>query len=244
MTKRTLTCSCGLEMQVPASAIGRNGLCPECGAEIAITEENTRIYTAPRNGAGGLLSYKKKHEVVQSNEAREESWRKFAAAVDLYNTRRYAESLTILNGLQATFPGNQHIEVARQQCLDALQLTMSDTREYDGRLVQSDYLNTDLVRSVVLDKLLNGASEDVQLQAAALAANMLGMFPGAAAPAPPPSMTQLPAPEDFPGLPEPEDAIEEPPAMLLTGPAPPAMNQKPKRRGGKPKAKKNRRAKR
>jgi len=182
MTKRALTCECGQEMMVPESALGRTGLCPQCGVSIPISEENTRVWEAPpalpsRRG-GGLLAFRDRHKTTVNNESRENSWRRFAQAVDLYNSRRFAEALTVLNSLEDDFPGNPHVHAAREQCLEALEEGLNEHREYDGRPVQGDFLNADLIQSVILEKMLRGSTEEVQLKAAELAARMMGMIPG------------------------------------------------------------------
>jgi len=158
-------------MVVPVSALHRAGLCPSCGAKILITEENTRPHNNRRGG--GLLS--RLRDIQTTSEPREEAWREFAAAVDLYNARRYAESLTVLNALGKKFPGNIHIEAARSQCMAALEKTVDGAGSYAGRRVDTDSLNAELVKSVVLDKLMNGSTEEVQLEAAKLASRLLGM---------------------------------------------------------------------
>lgn len=161
-------------MVVPGSAVGKTGLCPGCGAEIQISAENTRPYEERKRRGGGLLALRR--EVNTGNDNREESWRRFAAAVDLYNTRRYAEALTLLNALITQFPGNPHVETARNQCMEALQRTTLSGYTYDGAPVDDGVLNEALVKCIVLDKMLNGAAEEIQLRAADLAARMLGLY--------------------------------------------------------------------
>lgn len=203
----SLLCACGQSMSVPESAVGRVGLCPACGAEIAITRERLQVpmaqSDAPRRPGGGLLSHKRMQQVQQSSEHREEAWRKFATAVDLYNSRRYAEALTLLNTLQQTFPGNPHVEAAQAQCAEALREAATPRLEYAGSAVAEDVLTEALVKSVVLKKMLHGGTEEIQLQAAELGARLLGLLaPGETArgvrstgsPAP----VVVPAPEQAP----------------------------------------------
>jgi hypothetical protein len=186
----TLVCECGQPMSVPESAIGRTGLCPACGKEIPITRERLHAPSAPRRG-GGLLSRKQSALVTQNNEHREEAWRKFATAVDLYNSKRYAEALTLLSGLQQTFPGHPSIETAQAQCMEALQEAASPPRlEYDGEPIAETVLTEELVKSVVLRKMLHGNSEEIQLKAAELGARMLGLLGDA----PAPTSAEAPAP--------------------------------------------------
>lgn len=177
MSKLTLTCGCGQEMLVPESAMGKVGLCPQCGREVVITRVNTRAIEsappAPRRPGSGLLN--KRHAVRRVNELREESSRKFANAVDLYNNKRYAEALAILDGLMSDFPDNGHVQSAREECLRALHGLLALPRTYDERPVAEQTLNADLVRSVILEKLLHG-DDATQLQAADLAARLLGIL--------------------------------------------------------------------
>ena len=95
---------------------------------------------------------------------RDEAWRKFAVAVDLYNNKRYAEALTLLSTLQQTFPGNPSIEAAQAQCANALQEAASPTLQYEGETVADDALSEDLVESVILKKMLHGATEEARDQ--------------------------------------------------------------------------------
>ncbi|MCC6144136.1 MAG: hypothetical protein IT368_10045 [Candidatus Hydrogenedentes bacterium] len=172
MEKRTLICSCGQEMMVPASAIGRRGLCPSCGTEIEITEENTRSPHADRPRGSGLLG--RRQIATATQVPREEASRRFATAVDLYNAERYAEALIVLDGLLADFPSNSHIESARTQCIEALHGPLEvPALTYENQPVDDTRLSIDLVKSVVLDKLLNGRSEEVQLKAAEIALQLL-----------------------------------------------------------------------
>lgn len=177
MGKLTLTCTCGQEMLVPESAMGKVGLCPQCGHELLITHANTRALDSsppePRRPGSGLLN--KRHAVRRANELREESSRKFASAVDLYNNKRYAEALAILDGLMSDFPDNGHVQSAREECLRALHGLPALPRTYDERPVPEQSLNADLVRSVILEKLLHG-DDATQLQAADLAARVLGIL--------------------------------------------------------------------
>jgi len=219
MNKLSLHCDCGQEMIVPESALGKAGLCPGCGAQVPISEENTRPHQPPRRRehGGGLLSLRKQREAKQATSHREEAWRNFAAAVDLYNARKYAEALTLLNNLIQQFPGNPHIETARDQCLDALQRIAFSPHNYDGLPVDDAVLSPELVKSVVLEKMLHGGTEDVQLRAAELAARLLGVFEHA--PAPPEAMlAPEPAPEAAEALeylPEAPPAMPDPPGQAL-----------------------------
>lgn len=207
MTKLSLTCACGQEMVVPESAVGKIGLCPGCGVQINITPDATRPYQPRRREGGRLLSLRR--EAKQDNTNRQEAWRQFAAAVDLFNTRRYAEALAILDSLLTQFPGNPNVQIARDQCMEALHRTTTSAYSYDGESIDDGYLHEDLVKSVILDKMLNGTSDDIQLKAAELAARVLGLYeaeqpapilyPMALPPAPAPEMPVPPTPQPMNG---------------------------------------------
>ena len=160
-------------MMVPESAIGQTGLCPGCGAEIDITAENTRRYEPPRRG-GGLMV--KRRPAKQEPEQREQSWREFAAAVDLYSAHRYAESLAILGGLLERHPDNPHVQTAVEQCMESLQESTGEGRSYAGEAVDLDTLNPEVVKSVILEKMTGANDDAIQLQAANMAAHILGLY--------------------------------------------------------------------
>lgn len=209
MPRLTLTCDCGQEMFVPESAVGRAGHCPACGRAIVIDPDRVR----PRDGGGRLLSMRRatpRAPVAAPSEG-DAGWRQFAEAVDLYNGKRYAEALAILNALHEAHPGNPHVDAARAQCLRALQRSANALQQYGGARVADDRLTPELVKSVVLDKMLHARDEGVQLRAAELAARLLGLLPGGA---PAPS-----APVAAPGAEGPRDIVLDAPT-----PAPDAGN--------------------
>jgi len=138
---------------------------------VAIAEANTRPYRRRANRPPAPRRLTRAHT---NAVARDDAARRFASAVDLYNSRRYAEALTLLNRLQQDYPGNGHVEAAREQCAAALEGGVKGT--YHGRPLDESHLNPDLVKQVVLDKMLRGQSEAVQLQAADMAARMLGLY--------------------------------------------------------------------
>lgn len=177
MEKLTLTCECGQEMLVPASALGKVGLCPSCGAEVRISRSNTRASEAApaveRRPGSGLLG-RQRAVARRVSEPREEAWRKFATAVDLYGAHRYAEALALLDALLHDYPGNTHIQAARSECLQSLQGVPALPRLYDDHPVPEQTLNAELVKSVVLEKLLHG-DDATQLRAAEVAAHILGL---------------------------------------------------------------------
>ena len=174
MSKLALQCDCGQEMAVPDNALGKKGLCPACGTEIRITKENTTPWRKRRGG--GLLALARSGPPAVQMAKDDDAARLFAEAVDLYNQRRYAEALTVLNTLQGAHPGNPHVETAQRQCALALQRSTGGGTRYAGAAISQDELSPELVKSVVLDKMLNAGTDEAQLQAADLAAQLLGMY--------------------------------------------------------------------
>ena len=200
MRKLLLTCECGERLQVPRSAIGRTGLCPSCGRTIAITASNTSTAPVkkerPRDFASAANTWWQ-GGASPSKEARQQ----FAQAADLYFNRRYAEALMLFTALAKQFPGNPDIEAGRQECLNALHagqgLALEDRSGERGRMdsgrgdmsgrfrpraetVENAALDDETVKRVVLEKLLHGATDDVQLRAAELAWRILQDCRGAA----------------------------------------------------------------
>lgn len=174
-----LECGCGQTMTVPVSAMYRNGLCPDCGAEVRITPENTRTgdEVDDRRVAGsGLLRRQWQASAKSAANAgnREEAARRFASAVDLYNGKRYAESLIVLDGLLADFPGDPHILAAREECMDALHgpRALPYFAGSEEAPEEPETLSRALVEAVLLDKLLNG-DDAVQVAAARAAVAFL-----------------------------------------------------------------------
>ena len=188
MRKLSLICDCGQRMMVPESAIGQTGLCPNCGVEIDITAKNTRPYKAARR-SGGLMV--KARRVKEEPKQSKQSWREFAAAVDLYSAQRYAESLAILGGLLERHPDNPNVQVAIEQCMKSLQESTAEGRTYAREAVDLDSLNPEIVKSVILDKMTGASDDAIQLQAANMAAHILGLY-GKDAKAPEVQLDDLP----------------------------------------------------
>lgn len=166
-------------MQVPRSAIGRMGMCPTCGATIKIRSTNTETTGKPTNSllSGSRSSWWRGSGAQPTEDAK----RKFGEAVDLYYTGRYAESLAIFDALIQQFPGNPDIENGRLQCLNALRkgnrtYALDDKSGAVGSMYASGDLDEKTIRRIVTDKMLRGESEAVQLQAADIAARLLGLY--------------------------------------------------------------------
>jgi hypothetical protein len=167
-------------MQVPRSAIGKTGMCPTCGKTVAIGVDNTAPQANPQHG-----------RVFSANTLwwggqgppTEDAKRKFGEAVDLFTNHRFAEALAIFDALAKQYPGDQHIENGRIQCLNALKRPHL-ALEHGGENLESAKLDEDTVKKVVLDKLLRGSTESVRLQAAELACKILGIGPNGQPPEP------------------------------------------------------------
>jgi hypothetical protein len=183
MRKLIVSCDCGTKIRVPYSAIGRSGLCPECGRTVAITgaravPSNGNDAADSGDGSTRARGIRRLFGRGAKNEE-EDAKRRFAKAVDLYFSHRYAEALAIFADLSRRFPGNADIASGHEQCLQALQapprLALKDESAAEGAL------DADTVRRTVLDKLLHGSTEQVQLQAADIACRMLGLYAGSGA---------------------------------------------------------------
>jgi hypothetical protein len=184
MRKLILTCECGQRMQVPRSAIGKLGMCPQCNRTIRITGANTagpgaQALSTERNLGGKRTWWTGSR---QGHEPSEEDKRRFGEAVDLYYGGRYAEALAIFDELARLYPGSNDIEAGRRQCTAALSRGPKAPRGGERpALPDGAALDEETVRRVVLEKLLAADDEAVQLQAADIACRMLGLYPGAAA---------------------------------------------------------------
>ncbi len=182
MRKLLVTCECGQTMQVPRSAVGKMGMCPTCGATMRISTGNTRAM--PRKGRG---DYASGSASTARGPARgpalgqgavdppEEAKQRFGEAVDLYYQQRYGEALAIFDSLARQFPGNPNIEQGRRECMEAMRRPSLPPPEKRRILAEAE-LDEDVVRRVILDKLMNSHSDAVQLQAAELAARLLGIL--------------------------------------------------------------------
>jgi len=179
MRKLVLTCGvCGQRMLVPRSAIGRTGLCPACGARVHISTDNTTAAAPKRKGtfAGGASWWQ------GGGKANDDAKRRFGEAVDLYYSGRFAEALAIFNGLARDFPNNPDIQNGRVQCEKALRRPGAGRRlalEDKSERVKDAVLDRETVERIVLEKLVAGESDAIQLQAAEIAAKILGMYDGA-----------------------------------------------------------------
>lgn len=171
MRKLLVACECGQQMQVPRSAIGRMGMCPTCGLTIRISSSNTSPVRKRRRPA----VYPSQPFTSKGPGPPEGAKQRFGQAVDLYYGGKYGEALAIFDSLAKQFPGNPDIERGRAQCIEGTRRPALPAPQNRHLLTQSE-LNEETVRRVILDKLLNGRSEAIQLQAAELAAKVLGML--------------------------------------------------------------------
>jgi hypothetical protein len=126
--------------------------------------------------------------------------------VDHYYAGRYGQALAVFDGLMKEFPDDSEIERGREQCLAAIRGAKVSGLLPHGEADPSpnaSMLNEETVRRVVLEKLVGGSSDEVQLQAAELASKLLrlGAFGGhtrAAATESATSVPPSPGPDDMP----------------------------------------------
>jgi len=174
MRKLIVTCRCGQRMQVPRSAIGKTGVCPACGQRVRVTARNAVPQSARRKPGfiEGRSSWWRGQE-----EPSEEAKQRFGEAVDLYYAKRYAEALAIFDVLARQYPGNPVVERGRSQCLNAMERSSLPPLAQGHLLPESQKeLNPDTVKDVILDRMINGAQDEIRLKAAELACKILGLF--------------------------------------------------------------------
>jgi hypothetical protein len=125
--------------------------------------------------------------------------------VDHYYAGRYGQALAVFDGLMKEFPDDSEIERGREQCLAAIRGAKISGLLSHGEADPSpnaSMLNEETVRRIVLEKLVGGSSDEVQLQAAELASKLLrlGAFSGhfrAAATESATPATPSPGPDDM-----------------------------------------------
>lgn len=172
MRKLIVTCQCGQRMQVPQSAFGKVGMCPTCGHTLRINNQNTS-----RPGGAAVGGAGRPFERSRMMDTSEQDKRRYGEAVDLCKSGRFGEALAIFEALARQYPGHPGIENGRSHCLRNLHGT-AGLLESDGRIesVPQGGFDRKTVRQVILNKMLRGGSEEIQLQAAELAARILGMI--------------------------------------------------------------------
>lgn len=190
MRKLIVTCQCGQRMQVPQSAFGKVGMCPTCGHTLRINNQNTS-----RPGGAAVGGAGRPFERSRMMDTSEQDKRRYGEAVDLCKSGRFGEALALFEALARQYPGHPGIENGRSHCLRNLHGT-AGLLESDGRIesVPQGGFDRKTVRQVILNKMLRGGSEEIQLQAAELAARVLGMIgEGEIAPEPPQATAEGPA---------------------------------------------------
>ncbi len=173
MSKFILTCQCGQRMRVPRSAVGRTGQCPACGRHIPITNDTLVPKNTSRSG-GGMRNAAFRTQ-RQGPGAREDDKQRFGQAVDLFYNKRYAEALSIFDLLASDYPGNAEIESARSECLRHMKRRSLGDSSEQLALPSTAEINLATVKAIVLEKLAQGTRDEVQLQAATLALEILRM---------------------------------------------------------------------
>lgn len=105
----------------------------------------------------------------------------FARAVDLYFARRYAQALAVFLSLNQTLPNDPDIQKGRMLCVRALQAAPALAIEHKKRTPPalthnpSAELDAGTVKKFILEKMLHGETEAVQLRAAELASRIVGL---------------------------------------------------------------------
>lgn len=197
MRKLIVTCECGQRLRVPYSALGKTGICVTCGRTIQIMANNTRRDGGPlREEPSAVRESRWQRRTPLTEDAKQ----RFGKAVDLFNQHRYAEALAIFDSFLVEFPGNPEIEEARAQCLNALKRPRLSSPETMRGPTSEPRLDAETVKRVVIEKLLYDPSSVVQIEAAKLAVQILGLsgnHPGEAAKASEsPPMQDTGAPDD------------------------------------------------
>lgn len=175
MRKLFITCDCGQQMQVPRSAIGKMGQCPSCGEKIPINRETTSSAPQARPSIHSTTRKRWGRTAKPSVDAKQQ----FGRAVDLYCAGRYGEALAIFDTLHAEFPDSTEIERARRQCVEARNRGPLNLPGPGEGQVAGDELDEPTMRAmrrIVVEKLLHGDTDVVQLQAAELIARMAGVL--------------------------------------------------------------------
>jgi hypothetical protein len=175
MRKLFITCDCGQQMQVPRSAIGKMGQCPSCGEKIPINRDTTSRTPQARASVGGFSRNKWGSQGKPSVDAKQ----RFGRAVDLYCAGHYGEALALFDSLQEEFPDSMEIERARRQCIEARNRGPINLPEPDAGQVAGDALDDGTLRAlrrIAVEKMLHGATDAVQLQAAELVARLAGLY--------------------------------------------------------------------
>ena len=170
MRKILVTCECGQQMKTPRSSLGKMGTCLACGRTMRITAGNTD--PLPRSEKRDV-PFGQASPGAPVSDRTDDARRRFGQAVDLYRTKRYAEALAVFDELAREYPGNPEITHSREECIKAMRSTALLPAPSTRLLAQSD-LDEQTVRQIILDKLLNAPSDDIQLRAAELACKYLG----------------------------------------------------------------------
>ena len=174
MQSFAMSCECGQRLQVPSSATGRVGLCPACGRRMRIAANNGHEGDASGEpDAPTLKDFRSWSRPALGEDVKH----LFGKAVDLFRAGRYAEALAIFDTFARQFPDNAEIAEARNYCLSALDRSSAAvSHDRPPALPDGAQLDAETVKRIVLEKLLHGPTAAVQLEAAKLACQMLGLF--------------------------------------------------------------------
>jgi hypothetical protein len=187
MRKLILTCHCGQKMKLPRSSIGKKGLCPGCGSEVDISASEARPEnrsSAPKFSGTNLPQ---QHAQAGAQDfSLMDAKQAFGRATDLFFEHRYGEALSLFDSIALKFPGSPEIEDARRQCLAAMRRPNLALPPAGAVAAPSLALpapqDKETVKNAVIHKLMEkmqgGASDEIQLRAAELIGQMMGLFEG------------------------------------------------------------------
>lgn len=173
MRKILVTCDCGQQMKTPRSSLGKMGTCLACGGTMRITAGNSS--PLPKGGDNSRAS--QEAFGVSASERTDDARRRFGRAVDMYRMKRYAEALAIFDELARDYPGNPEIRQSREECVRGMK-TMALLPATNGQSVVPVLPDMATIRQIVLDKVLHGSSDEIQLRAAELACKYFGFGEG------------------------------------------------------------------
>jgi uncharacterized Zn finger protein (UPF0148 family) len=191
-------------MLVPVSVIGKTGLCPSCGERIKVTPEDAEADEERRRNR----QLRQKAFRGRFRDVSEDAKRQFEQAVHLYYAKHYGEALAIFDSLVKEYPGNADVESAREQCLRMMTRYALSEGSATHSPQDGAELNLETVKRVVLEKMLHGSREEIQLQAAELACRLLGVSPDGVHPRRHSEDRRRNTPQDLPGEKKDEKAGE------------------------------------
>ncbi|GMW02546.1 MAG: hypothetical protein AMXMBFR84_36820 [Candidatus Hydrogenedentota bacterium] len=168
----------------PGRPLGRAVSCPSCGHAFTV-------------GGEAASPQATRQESISHNGHRptDDAKRRFAEAVDLYFNKRYAEALVLFNDLSVQYPGNSDIDAARQQCVISMNIARGLVLEHKPAVpdppptvvrvqrpaqysagdaaAPASGLTQETLKQVLLQKMMHGSSEEIQMRATELAFKLI-----------------------------------------------------------------------